>query len=301
MKNTKALAMIIASLAVALAAVWFAQRWMTEQNSLGTNKVAVAAQDIEIGTRLTQQMVGMADWPAGSVPAGALADGGKLVDRVVKTSVLRGEPILESKLAPEGTKGGLSAIVAQGKRAMTVKVNEVIGVAGFALPGNYVDVIVNTQEEGTGRPGSGDRTDQSVSKIVLEKVLVLAVAQEANRDETKPRKVEAVTLELTPEHAEILDLARSVGTLSLVLRNQIDPQPTQTMGATKETLLGTARTRAAAPKPTLVATPAATAKSAAEGPARKTSTLPKIAAAPARCATVITGTKDGTEVSRECF
>lgn len=301
MKNTKALAMIIVSLAVAVAAVFFAQRWMTEQSAMGTNKVAVAAQDIEIGTRLTQQMVSVTDWPAGSVPAGAIADGGKLVDRVVKTGVLRGEPILESKLAPEGTKGGLSAIVAQGKRAMTVKVNEVIGVAGFALPGNYVDVIVNTQEEGTGRPGSGDRSDQSVSKIVLEKILVLAVAQEANRDETKPRKVEAVTLELTPEQAETLDLARSVGTLSLVLRNQVDPQPVQTTGATKETLLGTARVRAPAPKPTLAASPAPTPTSATRSGSKKTAQLPKIAAAPARCVTVITGTKDGTEVSRECF
>jgi pilus assembly protein CpaB len=301
MKNTKALVMIIVSIAVALVAVWFAQRWMVEQNALGTNKVAVAALDIEIGTRLTQQMVSMTDWPAGSVPAGAITDGGKLVDRVAKTSVLRGEPILESKLAPEGTKGGLSAIVAQGKRAMTVKVNEVIGVAGFALPGNYVDVIVNTMEEGTGRPGSGDRTDQSVSKIVLEKILVLAVAQEANRDETKPRKVEAVTLELTPEQAEILDLARSVGTLSLALRNQVDPQPAQTTGATKQTLLSTARVHATAPKPTLAVSPATTTTSAPRPVTKRTAELPKIAAAPPRCVTVITGTKDGTEVSRECF
>jgi pilus assembly protein CpaB len=301
MKNTKALVMIIVSIAVALVAVWFAQRWMVEQNALGTNKVAVAALDIEIGTRLTQQMVSMTDWPAGSVPVGAITDGGKLVDRVAKTGVLRGEPILESKLAPEGTKGGLSAIVAQGKRAMTVKVNEVIGVAGFALPGNYVDVIVNTMEEGTGRPGSGDRTDQSVSKIVLEKILVLAVAQEANRDETKPRKVEAVTLELTPEQAEILDLARSVGTLSLALRNQVDPQPAQTTGATKQTLLSTARVHATAPKPTLAVSPATTTTSAPRPVTKRTAELPKIAAAPPRCVTVITGTKDGTEVSRECF
>jgi pilus assembly protein CpaB len=302
MKNTKALAMIIVSVALALAAVWFAQRWMVEQNAMGTNKVAVAAQDIEIGTRLTQQMVSMTNWPASSIPAGAVTDGGKLVDRVVKASILRSEPILESKLAPEGTKGGLSAIVAQGKRAMTVKVNEVIGVAGFALPGNYVDVIVNTQEEGTGRPGSGDRTDQSVSKIVLEKILVLAVAQEANRDETKPRKVEAVTLELTPEQTETLDLARSVGTLSLVLRNQVDPQPVQTTGATKETLLGTTRVRVPTPKPALAAAPATTApKPATRGTGRKAAEMPKVAAAPPRCVTVITGTKDGTEVSRECF
>jgi pilus assembly protein CpaB len=301
MKNTRALVMIGVSIILALVAVWLAQRWVTEQGTLGTSKLAVAAQDIDIGTRLTQPMVSMTDWPAASVPSGAITESAKAVDRVVKTSVLKGEPILESKLAPAGATGGLSALVAPGKRAITVKVNEVIGVAGFALPGNYVDVIVNTLEEGTGRPGSGDVTDKSVSKIVLEKILVLAVAQEANTDQTKPKVVTAVTLEVTPEQAEILDLGRSVGNLSLVLRNQVDPQPAQTTGATKETMLGTARVRAPAPKPTSAATPAATSPVAARSGTKKTAQLPKIAAAPARCVTVITGTKDGTEVSRECF
>ena len=141
--------------------------------------------------------------------------------------------VIEAKLAPEGTKGGLSAVVDEGKRAMTVRVNDVIGVAGFALPGNYVDIMVNTQDEGSGRSDK----DKSISKIVLERILVLAVAQEANRDTTKPKVVNAVTLEVTPDQAEKLDLARSVGTLSLVLRNQIDPKPAGTDGATKRTLL----------------------------------------------------------------
>ena len=131
----------------------------------------------------------------------------------------RGEPLIESRLAPIGTKGGLSAVVPEGKRAITVRVNDVIGVAGFALPGNFVDVMVNTQEDGGRR---GDR-DRSISKIVLERILVLAVAQEADRDSTKPKVVNAVTLEVSPTQAEMLDLARSVGTLSLVLRNQTDP------------------------------------------------------------------------------
>ena len=117
---------------------------------------------------------------------------------------------------------------------MTVRVNDVIGVAGFALPGNYVDIMVNTSEEGA---GSAQNKDKSVSKIVLEHILVLAVAQEAGRDETKPKVVSAVTLEVTPEQAELLDLARSVGTLSLVLRNQVDPQAVATLGATKDKLL----------------------------------------------------------------
>ena len=130
---------------------------------------------------------------SGSVPEGAFENAEELNDRVVKTSVQRGEAILDSKLAPVGTKGGLSAVISEGNRAMTVRVNDVIGVAGFALPGNYVDVVVSTQ-----RDGSGNDSKQ-ISKIVLEHILVLAVAQEANRDETKPKVVSAVTLEVTPE------------------------------------------------------------------------------------------------------
>ena len=114
----------------------------------------------------------------------------------------------------------------EGKRAMTVRVNDVIGVAGFALPGTFVDIMVNTQEEGSTR---SDR-DHAVSKIVLERILVLAVAQESDRDSTKPKVVNAVTLELTPAQAEILDLARSVGTLSLVLRNQTESGLAGTVG-----------------------------------------------------------------------
>jgi pilus assembly protein CpaB len=168
------------------------------------------------------------------VPPGAFRGAEALQGRVVKTSVSRGEPLIEAKLAPLGTKGGLSAVVSEGKRAMTVRVNDVVGVAGFALPGNYVDIMVNTQGESAKSPREQDK---SISKIVLERILVLAVAQEASRDETKPRVVNAVTLEVSPQQAEQLDLARSVGTLSLVLRNQVDPQPGSTGGATKQSLL----------------------------------------------------------------
>ena len=132
----------------------------------------------------------------------------------MRTSLARGEPVIESKLAPVGTKGGLSAVIADGSRAITVRVNDVVGVAGFALPGNYVDVIVNTQEQ------QGKTDGQSISKIVLEHILVLAVAQQVSRDDTAPKVVNAVTLEVTPDQAERLDLARSVGTLSLVLRKR---------------------------------------------------------------------------------
>jgi pilus assembly protein CpaB len=138
---------------------------------------------------------------------------------------------------------------------MTVRVNDVVGVAGFALPGNYVDVMVNAQQE-------KERNEEArlISKTVLERVLVLAVAQEAGRDDTKPKVVSAVTLELSPDDAEKLDLARSVGTLSLVLRNQVDQKTVATGGVTKTELFGdkkasalklvaASRPRAAAPRP----------------------------------------------------
>ena len=137
-------------------------------------------------------------------------------------------------MARRGTRGGFSAVAAGGKRAITVRVNDVIGVAGFALPGNYVDILVNTTDD---TRGGKSNTDQTISKTVLERILVLAVAQEAARDETKPRVVNAVTLEVTPEQAEKIDLARSVGSLSLVLRNQVDSAPTETIGITKQQLL----------------------------------------------------------------
>ena len=200
-------------------------------------RIAVANAEIELGGRISPEMVRMVDWPQGSVPAGAFTDASKLEGRVVTVALQRGEPLIESRLAPIGTKGGLSAVVPEGKRAMTVRVNDVVGVAGFALPGNYVDVMVNTQEDG----GQRNERDRTISKIVLERILVLAVAQEADRDSTKPKVVNAVTLELSPMQAEMLDLARSVGTLSLVLRNQTDPNAVATAGITKSELLGQAR------------------------------------------------------------
>jgi pilus assembly protein CpaB len=231
MRNPKALAMLILSVVIGLGAAFFAAGWLSQQTAMASNKVVVAAVDIDLGSPINPQMLSEVEWPAGSVPPGVFRDVRSLQDRVVKTSILRGEPVLEAKLAPVGTKGGLSAVIAEGKRAITVKVNEVIGVAGFALPGNYVDVLVNTQQD------AESNDSKQISKIVLKHMLVLAVAQEASRDETKPKVVSAVTLEVTPEEAEKLDLARSVGTLSLVLRNQVDKDEAQTTGIRKVDLL----------------------------------------------------------------
>jgi pilus assembly protein CpaB len=219
---------------------------MVEQSAGSTVKVAVANTDINLGQRLAPEFVKLVEWPRESLPPGTLSDLKTVDGRVTKASVMRGEPILESKLTPAGTKGGLSAVIAEGKRAITVRVNDVVGVAGFALPGSFVDIIVNTQKAGM-KTNTATEGEQSISKIVLEKILVLAVAQEVNRDETKPKVVNAVTLEVSPEEAEKLDLARSVGSLSLVLRNQVEARPVETAGATKRSLLNEPVIQAAAP------------------------------------------------------
>ncbi len=243
MNGKRGIVMLVIALVAGMAAVVLAGRWI-QQRGQAADRVAVAQVDIQLGSRISPDMVQLVDWPANSVPDGVFHDPKALDGRVAMQALQRGEPILESKLAKEGSKGGLSAVVAPGKRAITVRVNDVVGVAGFALPGNYVDIMVNTQEEGA---RSSDR-DRAISKIVLEHILVLAVAQESERDSTKPKVVNAVTLEVTPDQAEKLDLARSVGNLSLVVRNETDPASAQTAGATKEQLLGAAGP-AAAPKP----------------------------------------------------
>jgi pilus assembly protein CpaB len=254
-----------AALLAALAAVLLA-RQMSRQPVLEITRIAVAAADIQPGTRLRADLLQLADWPAGSLPHGAHTVLATLDGRVTRVALARGEPVQEARLAEPGASGGLSALVAHGKRAMTVRVNDVVGVAGFALPGNYVDILVSTQEER--RPAAVAERELSISKVVLERILVLAVAQEASPGDTRPRVVNAVTLEVTPGEAEQLDLARSVGQLSLVLRNQVDQAPGRTSGATKRSLLQTA-------------VPVAPAIAAAPRPVRATP--------PRECAQVLTG------------
>ncbi|MCQ4145148.1 MULTISPECIES: Flp pilus assembly protein CpaB [Vogesella] len=284
--------MIVVSVIVGLVAVVMASQWINKQTNVSAQKVVIAAVDVDLGSKLTPEMLRLVDWPSGSIPEGAIIDPQTLDGRVLKTSVLRGEAILESKLAPLGTKGGLSAVVMEGKRAMTVRVNDVIGVAGFALPGNYVDILVNTTEDA--KANVKEKVDMSISKIVLEHILVLAVAQEASRDDTKPKVVNAVTLEVTPEQAEKLDLARSVGTLSLVLRNQVDPKPVETSGITKQILL-----RGDEPAP--VAKPVAASKPVAKRVVKKVivkrPAQPAPIAATQNCVEIVSGTSRHIE----CF
>ncbi len=242
MKSSKAILVLFLALVSGVAAMLLGTRFVTGgQGSSG--RVVVALQDITLGTPIAATMLQEVTWPGEAKPTGSFATAAELVGRVPNSNVLRGEPILDTRLAAIGSKGGLAAAIPEGFRAITVKVNEVVGVAGFALPGSFVDVMVNVR----------DGREEAISKILLERIQVLAVAQEAFRDETKPKVVNAVTLQVTPSQAEKIDLARSIGSLSLVLRNQIDQQMVPTEGIRTDDLLALKTDRA---KPAAAPTPA---------------------------------------------
>jgi pilus assembly protein CpaB len=229
MKKIRPLGVLLIAVVLGLTAAAYAASWLKQQGAESTLQVIVAKRDLQMGTRLQPEMLESIAWPKAAAIKDPLTTLDQALDRVIHMPVLRGEPLLRSKLAPAGEKGGLSAVLSDGQRAVTVKVNEIVGVAGFALPGNYVDVMVNTP----------DNQNQPVSKIVIERIQVLAVAQDVSSSENKPRVVNAVTLQVTPQQAEQIDLARSVGTLSLVLRSQSDNIPVVTAGARKLDLLQT--------------------------------------------------------------
>jgi len=287
MKDKRALIMLGVAILFGAVAVMLASKWLLGKKETAAARVVVMTADVSRGQRLTSDLLVLTERSASEVPKDAFRDAVQLQDRVLKANVSKGEVLSESKLAPAGTMGGLSALISEGKRAITVRVNDVIGVAGFALPGNYVDIIVHTERE----PGENEKPGgdvRHVSKIVLERILVLAVAQEVSRDETKPKVVNAVTLEVTPEQAENLDLARGVGTLSLALRNQIDPTLPDTAGATKRTLLDE--------KVAVAPAQAARAPPPAVRP-RPPVVVRTVAQAPRDCVSVL----NGLHAFKECF
>ena len=271
MRNARPLAMLAISALLGIAAVAFAASWLQGQKAEDTIEVVVAKRDLQMGTRLQPDMLEMVHWPTAAPIEAPLTTMEQAYDRVINMQVLRGEPLLLSKLAAVGEMGGLSSVLRNGQRAVTVKVNEIMGVAGFALPGNYVDVMVNTP----------DGQDNPISKIVIERIKVLAVAQDVASTENKPRVVNAVTLEVTPQEAEKIDLARSVGTLSLVLRSQVDTARVSTEGARKNDLLpgpeltgvsSATKTRSSTPRPQ-AAQPSRLAVQSVAGPANQTEVI----------------------------
>lgn len=238
---------IILALVVSIMVYGTLQRAKVKKEVVPAVAVVVAGEDLSWGTRLTPGMVKIVALPEEAVPAGSFNNVEALKDRVLLASVKRNEPILEHRLAPLSiTAGGLPAVINPEKRAMAVKVDEVVGVAGFIHPGDRVDVLVTIPERTPGVPAP-------LSKIVLQNMLVLAVGteMEKKKDEEKPIPVKVVTLEVTPEEGEKLALAANEGKLQLALRNPTGKEAVTTRGATIPALLAYARpekARVVAPK-----------------------------------------------------
>jgi pilus assembly protein CpaB len=220
-------------------AAFIVARWMSVSRTSGY-KVVIVEQPIEAGKAIMADQIKAIDWPGSVVLHDASTRTTDVVGRIALVSLMPGEPVLPGKLAPKTATGGLSSIIQEGKRAISVQVNEVIAVAGFALPGSYVDVLV------TGK----DANKQSFARTVLSRVKVLAVAQETTADPNKPKVVNAVTLELTPHEAEKLDLARNIGVLSLVLRNELDTGEINSAGVRLPDIVYPQSTRATTSSPT---------------------------------------------------
>ncbi|NTW56050.1 MAG: Flp pilus assembly protein CpaB [Chlorobiaceae bacterium] len=228
------------ALAIALTlgamAAFMALRWTSTPQSSGA-KVVIVEKPIEAGKAIKTDQIKTIDWPAPEVPQDASTSTTSVLGRIARVSMIPGELVLSAKLAPKNATGGLSSIIEKGKRAITVQVNEVVAVAGFALPGSYVDILVSGKDD----------NNQPFSRTVLSRVKVLAVAQETTSEPDKPKVVNAVTLELTPHESEKLDLARNIGTLSLVLRNELDTSEVNSAGVRLPEIVYPAG--AATPKP----------------------------------------------------
>jgi pilus assembly protein CpaB len=205
----------------------YLQQEMSSVKAVQPQRLVVATTDIPIGSTITEAQVKVAAWPKDSIPPGSAQQPGTVVGRVVIRPITGGDAVTEQKLKPVSGGSGagfLTYVVPQGHRAVTVAVNEVAGVAGFLTPRDRVDVIVTTQLP------NGDR--DSVSKIILENVPILATGQATDQKEGKPVVVPTVTLDLVPTDAEKLVVSASKGSLQLLLRNIADSDHVDSKGAT---------------------------------------------------------------------
>jgi pilus assembly protein CpaB len=193
-----------------------------------TTQVVAAAGDIKLGTVLTAANLSTVDI-AGTPPKGAILEKDKntLVGRGVISDLVQGEPILDSRLAPAGSGGGMAATIPQGMRAMAVKVDDVVGVAGFATPGMHVDVLSSVPERVVN--SAPTQQDNTIVKTILQNIEVLSAGVNIQKDaEGKPQQVQVVNLLVTPEDAEKLSLAANGNTrIQLVLRNPLDTNVSQ--------------------------------------------------------------------------
>ena len=246
MRNKRLLFVLASAVVFGLIAAVSVSRYLSDAqaNTRSMNKVVVAKVEIPLGTKIEAEQLMTVEFPSNAIPDGTFQSVDKVVGRISVTNVAAREPVTDFKLAAEGSAGGLSAVIPEGYRAMTVKVDDVIGVAGFLQPGTMVDVL--TVIEPAGNTSSGN----PISKIVLQNVKVLASGQNLDKpkDQRESETVKAVTLQVTPEQAEKLALASSEGKLRLMLRNTVDQDDEQTQGVDKKRLL-TGEHAAPAPEP----------------------------------------------------
>ncbi len=199
-----------------------------------SSRVIVAARDMPVGRVLTPSDINQVEWPAGNLPLGYAASPSEVVGRGLLMPVRANEPLLTNKLAVKEAGGGLTITIPEGKRAMSVKVDEVIGVAGFVLPGTRVDVLVTVDQLA--------KYEEPTTKVILQNISVLAAGQTVQEDEQgEPQTVTVVTLVVTPDEGEKLALAASKGRIQLALRNTLDLDTVETQGIRSRSLIATQR------------------------------------------------------------
>ena len=260
MRGNRVVLVLVTAVLLGLAASFMVWRYMNQPGTLqATEKpegaqVVAAAVDIPVGTLITGEKLKLVSIDGANLPPGHFLDRRKVVGRGIVMPVVVNEPILESKLAPQGAGAGLPTVIPDGMRGVSVKVDEVIGVAGFVLPGTTVDVLVTVND----RQGEAEL---SLTKLVLQNVRVLAAGESIQKDsEGKPQKVTVITLLVTPEDAEKLTLASTEGRIQLALRNVLDQDSVRTDGSDMRTLVRGTR---AEPPPAPVAVKARPARTVA--------------------------------------
>jgi len=220
----------------------YVQKLPARGSSIPTTPVVVAAADLDVGAELSREDIRVIDWPANAVPANAFTNPADVVGRGLVMPMIQNEPLLPMKLAGKDSGAGLPVVIPEGKRAVSVRVNDVIGVAGYVLPGTHVDVLA------TATPTNSDV--DTTTKVVLTNVQVLAAGTKMEQDseQGKPMAVNVVTLLVSPDEAERLTLGATQGKIQLALRNPLDKTTPDTPGIRPAVLLGFAK--AAAPRGT---------------------------------------------------
>lgn len=222
--NRRLLSILLISLLIAGACAFVVYRMVSNRvvaaKPIVTTQIVAAATDIKLGTVLSQANLTTME-VKGPAPKGAIMKASDAIGRGVIADLYQGEPILDSRLAPVGSGGGLAPTIPLGMRACAVKVDQVVGVAGFATPGMKVDVLV------TGTPPGASPNEQQVTKTVLQNIQVLSAGADIQKDtEGKPQQVQVVNLLVTPDQAETLSLASNLK-IQLVLRNPLDNKVAQ--------------------------------------------------------------------------